>query len=134
VAEARLVRIEARLDLVRQLGEVAQAEAVRAGMSEAQAMEIELAVVEASNNVVAHGYSSSPGWIEMRVVPEAEGLCVELLDRGSPIPAGLLDDPPEVAIDAERGRGLSIIRACVDRVQYASEDGVNRLTLFKAKG
>jgi serine/threonine-protein kinase RsbW len=131
VAERQSIRIPARLEAVAQLASVVRAAAKAAGLGEVAIVELELAVVEAANNIVAHGYDGRSGEIEMRVVQD-DGLAVELIDTGRRIPPGLLDNPPSASLDAERGRGLAIIRSCVDSIDYSVVDGTNRLRLFKA--
>jgi serine/threonine-protein kinase RsbW len=133
VAEERSIRIDAQLEAVAQLAQVVREEGEAAALSPDAVIEIELAVVEAANNIVAHGYSVPGGAIEMRVVRQ-DGLRVELADCGTTIPANLFDNPPAADLDAERGRGLAIIRACVDRLSYSQKDGVNRLILVKGTG
>jgi serine/threonine-protein kinase RsbW len=125
-------RIPAQLIAVRELAEVVRQAAREAGLSDAGAIDLELAVVEAANNIVLHSYAGRAGEIEMTSWVN-RGVGVELRDDGIPIPPELLVAAPQAAIDAEHGRGLAIIRACVDQFEYASVLGVNRLTLFKAR-
>jgi anti-sigma regulatory factor (Ser/Thr protein kinase) len=120
------------LDEVAQFASVVREEGRAAGFGETEVIELELAVVEATNNIIAHGYDGSSGEIEMRVLQDG-GVRVELIDSGRPIPAGLLDNPPDVGLDAERGRGLAIIRSCVDYLDYSRREGANQLRLFKAR-
>lgn len=133
MAEARSLRIPARLEAVARFASVVREVGEAAGLGETEVVELELAVVEAANNIVSHGYDGASGEIEMRVAGEI-GVAVELIDTGRPIPPGLLENPPSVSLDAERGRGLAIIRTCVDRLEYSSVQGTNRLRLFKARG
>jgi anti-sigma regulatory factor (Ser/Thr protein kinase) len=133
VVNARSLRVSGRLETVAHLAALVREEAEASGLSGNAVLDIELAVAEAANNIVAHGYKGGPGDIELRVVQDG-GLRVELTDWGSPIPEGLLENPPIADLGADHGRGLSIIRACVDRVDYTRGDGFNHLTLFKALG
>jgi serine/threonine-protein kinase RsbW len=132
VDDRRSTRIPAQLVAVRELAEVVREAARQAGLSDAGAIDLELAIVEAANNIVLHGYAGRAGEIEMLACLDG-GLGVELRDTGIPIPPERLADAPHAAVDAEHGRGLAIIRACVDRMEYASAGGVNCLTLFKAR-
>jgi serine/threonine-protein kinase RsbW len=98
-------------------------------------IDLDLAVAEAANNIVLHGYGSDESQSFQVSIRTQEGaLVVELSDSGRPIPAHLLDAPAPAPLDAECGRGFGIIHACVDALKYRSEAGVNRLTLVKNRG
>lgn len=103
-----------------------------AGLPEATRMDLELALVEAANNVVRHGYADSPGGrleFEVRMVPG--GVEMALSDQGTPIPAARLHSVQSPAFDSESGRGLALIAACTDRIAYVEGRESNRLVLFK---
>ncbi len=128
------MRVPARLEEVRTLAEGLRRACAAAGMGDDDAFELELAMVEAANNIVLHGYAGRDDAVigmEVRRAPAA--VEVALTDTGTPIPAGVLDLPGEVTDDSEHGRGIAIIRAFVDGVDYRSLDGVNRLLLSKAQ-
>lgn len=102
-------------------------------LPEAVRMDLELALVEAANNVVRHGYAGSGSGslqLEMREVPG--GVELALTDQGSPIPADRLHSIHSPAFDSESGRGLALIAACTDRFGYTEGREGNRLVLFKA--
>jgi serine/threonine-protein kinase RsbW len=92
--------------------------------------QVELALVEAVNNVIAHGCPGrTDARIGIRLRVRGDALVIELRDPGIPLPAlpgAAMPDSP-----AECGRGWPLIHACVDRVEYRSEDGSNVLTLGK---
>lgn len=94
------------------------------------AARVELALVEAANNAIIHGcHGRADAEIHMQVRIEGGALVIELRDPGIPLPVlpdGEMPDPL-----AESGRGWPLIRACVDRVGYRSEGGINILTLGK---
>lgn len=93
-------------------------------------MDLELAVVEAANNIVTHGYAGASE-ARYQAVIDVRGsyLEVALSDRGLPIPAARLDANPNMPCDSESGRGIGLIKACVDEFEYTSSGGVNRLIL-----
>jgi anti-sigma regulatory factor (Ser/Thr protein kinase) len=104
-----------------------------AGLHPTAVLQIELALVEALNNVILHGYQSRPEH-QIRTDWQLVDDCVriEILDQGQTL-ASLPDgDMPEAM--SESGRGWPIIRACMDRVDYHSSQGVNHLTLIKRAG
>jgi serine/threonine-protein kinase RsbW len=98
---------------VRRISEALAIAAGEAGLSPGELIDLDLAVVEAANNIVLHGYGGDG-------------------ERSyEPIPAQRLAASSSAPFDAECGRGFGIIHACVDELAYESEGGVNRLTLIK---
>jgi serine/threonine-protein kinase RsbW len=102
---------------------------------------IELAMVEAVNNAVEHAYHGEPGHpvvVEFRLAPGGFSLLV--CDRGEPMDPRKLTESTEFVepdrADPEtwrsRGRGLGIIKSCVDSVEYQVRDGVNTLIMNRA--
>jgi serine/threonine-protein kinase RsbW len=101
---------------------------------------VELAMVEAVNNAVEHAYRNEPGHsvvVELRLAHDSLGLVVR--DRGQPMDPRKLT---RVAVIAKpdradpktwhpRGRGLAIIKSCMDSVEYRVQDGVNVLTMSR---
>lgn len=89
-------------------------------------------MVEAANNIVIHGFRGrEDGIIDFTVRARPERVEIELEDRGETIPEKNLFPASSISLDAESGRGMSIIRACVDHVDYRHAAGVNRLILSK---
>ncbi|NLR40510.1 ATP-binding protein [Novosphingobium sp. ERW19] len=124
---------DATFEGVRLLAERLRVWCEDAGLREAARMDLELALVEAANNVVRHGYAGSPGGrldLEVRKVPG--GVEMALSDHGTPIPAARLHSVHSPAFDSESGRGLALIAACTDRIGYVEGREGNRLELFKA--
>ena len=126
----RLIRIDADLGAVRQLAEAVRKEAVLAGLRSEAIVDLELALVEAVNNIVIHGYLDEAGAIELCITRDS-GVRLELRDWGRRIPEAELKGLERASPLDESGRGIAIIRACVDLLDYRSEEGLNRLTLFK---
>jgi len=60
------------------------------------------------------------------------GVELALTDQGTPIPAERLHSIHNPALDSESGRGLALIAACIDRLDYTEGREGNRLVLFKA--
>lgn len=93
---------------------------------------LEIAVAEALNNVVLHGYGGAGGTIAAALSLGEKTVTVEIRDRGRRVPegafaaAGRLDDLDPLV---ESGRGLGLIVGLSDRLDYASGPGGNRLTL-----
>ncbi|OWK29942.1 ATP-binding protein [Sphingomonas mucosissima] len=95
-------------------------------------IDLELALVEAANNIVLHGYAGrGDGTIGLTVDRLGDVLIMELRDGGVPIPSSVLSAHLPPSLDAESGRGIAIIRSCIDEVGYSQEGGVNVLRLAK---
>lgn len=131
-AEDASIRIDGDLEQVRVLAHFVRQKAANAGLDAIAQADLELAVVEAANNVILHGYGSARGSIGCTVDAVGSRVRVVLVDSGSPIPAEKLNRRQSAGALSESGRGLSIIRACVDSLDYASANGENRLTFSKA--
>jgi serine/threonine-protein kinase RsbW len=135
VAEARppvVLSLPARLEESRRISDALSSAAAEAGLSAGELIDLNLAVAEAANNIVLHGYEGDERQsFQVSIQIRDEGLAIELSDRGRPIPADQLSASAPAPLDAECGRGFAIIHACVDMLAYKSEGGVNRLVLVK---
>ena len=91
---------------------------------------VELAVVEAVNNVIFHGYGNRPDYdVTIVWTHRADHLQIDVVDCGkamAELPSGTMPEP-----DLENGRGWPIIRAVMNSIRYRSENGINTLTLIK---
>ncbi len=103
------------------------------GLGEALAADLELAVAEAANNIVLHGTEGLQGQtMSVTICRVPGGVAITLKDKGRAIPEGVLNAiiPPDLG--AESGRGMGLIAACTDRVDYSATPEGNRLVLFRA--
>jgi anti-sigma regulatory factor (Ser/Thr protein kinase) len=129
---AELDQLPVFLDHVRQAAEAA-------GLAEAQGTRLELAVEEALVNVFNYAYAGQDhsGAVTCRVVVEADGLTVEIVDEGPPFDP-LVRPDPDTALELEQrqpgGLGIFMIRQLTDEVSYRREEGRNVLTIRMRKG
>jgi serine/threonine-protein kinase RsbW len=124
--------VAADLIAVRELAAFVRQACASSGVEEAAAIDLELAVVEAANNIVEHGGEQGLNSRIGLAFTRSPGVaCVVLTDRGRPVSADLFSRCREVPPDALGGRGIAIIRSCVDEVAYSTCDGINRLRLVK---
>lgn len=130
----RRLTIPGRLDQIEAACDLVEIGARDAGFDDATGYACQLAVAEACENIVKHGYGAEPpGDICMEVVASRGQLVVRLEDSGPPFnparrpesPAYDLSDPPV------GGLGLVIIHRVMDRVTYQRRGEVNRLTMRK---
>jgi anti-sigma regulatory factor (Ser/Thr protein kinase) len=80
------------------------------GLETARTEDAVLAAGEAVGNAIEHAYRGDKGTIRLRAQVRGRRLLIEVLDRGHWRLEG----------DPERGRGLGIMRALVDRVSIES--------------
>lgn len=105
-------------------------------LTDIEAFQAELCVVEAVNNAIKHAYQNEPGHpVSIAVAVESDRLVFEITNTGRPMDAGVLERPPHEAtaaeLRAEDGRGTSIMRSFMDTVSYGRKGDVNVLTLVK---
>lgn len=110
--------------------------AKEAGFDKSQVYEIQLAVDEASTNIIEHAYKGEgQGEIECSVENTHDGLLLIFRDWGEPF------DPdsvamPDFSVPLEelkfRGAGIFFMRKVMDKIEYQfSEENGNVLTMLK---
>lgn len=126
------ISVAANLMEVRRLAEHLRMACAEKAIDELTAFDCELALVEAANNIVEHGYRGRrQGELTLIVQIADNAVRMELLDRGMPVPEGQFLHCEAVPLDATHGRGTGIIQSCVDEIEYTSENGLNRLVMIK---
>ncbi|HWV13459.1 MAG TPA: ATP-binding protein [Sphingobium sp.] len=122
----------ARLEEVSRLSDHVRALCEAAAVPPDAMIDIELALAEAANNIIIHGYRGrSDGMIGVGVEITADSVTLELQDEGEAAPEGMFSKCRTISADAESGRGVGIIQSCIDQINYVSEGGKNRLVLTK---
>jgi sigma-B regulation protein RsbU (phosphoserine phosphatase) len=101
-------------------------------LSEDSAGALELAVDEATSNIIKHAYHGRPDrWIHIEAEAFPGRVVIRLHHRGSPYSAKPVS-PPLVDTLRESGLGLYLLSQCVDDVQYfQDEQGGNCICLTK---
>ena len=127
--------IAAQLENLAEIRRFMREEAEALGAGEEAICDLELAVDEASCNIVCHGYAQRQGLIQVSVERDGDRLIVRLRDEAP------LFDPtrhplPDVTLPLEQrplgGLGIFLIRRSVDELTYrVSPEGGNELTLIK---
>jgi serine/threonine-protein kinase RsbW len=105
-------------------------------LSEVEAYQAELCVVEACTNAIKHAYSHRSGHdVEVVVGMEIDRITFAISDTGSAMQkmeTPVLDfDPANVESVPEGGMGLFIMHGVMDNVAYSTRDGKNTLSLTK---
>jgi anti-sigma regulatory factor (Ser/Thr protein kinase) len=97
----------------------------RRGFDTAEAGEIVLAISEACNNAIEHGYAGREGTIQLAAAIEDDMLHVEIADHG----AWHVSEPNE-----ERGRGILLMRSLMHEVEIETTTRGTRVTLARRRG
>jgi len=109
-------------------------------LSEVDAGQMELCVVEVLTNIVKHGHEDSNGQtveIQIEVIVDDAEITVSVRDNGPGIPeenlkAQLEFDPLDIESLPEGGMGLYIVSEFVDRMNYESIEGRNVFVMAKS--
>ena len=97
------------------------AQALRAfGVTDEDISDVELAITEACANVVDHAVESDSYEVDIELA--ADRCALTVIDRGGGFDATVVQDQEDD--DAEHGRGISLMRALVDNVNFANEPQV----------
>ncbi len=96
------------------------------GVDEPDRVRFETAVAEVAANIAEHGAASGAARVTLRLSSSHDRIQAVFEDDGAPV-AAEAEQPP--AVDAERGRGLLLARAAVDRFSYERDGTTNRWVL-----
>ena len=110
--------------------------AEQAGLNEAEVYAVQLAVDEATTNIIEHGYGvECPNRIDVSCKVLKDGLKVVIYDDAEPFDPSPIPEPEiNVSLDEIKPRGLGIffMRKMMDEVSYEpSRDKGNILTMIK---
>ena len=94
------------------------------GVDERDRIRFEIAVAEVAANIAEHGAGAAR--VSLRLFSSPDRIQAVFEDDGAPVEARP-EQPP--AGDAERGRGLLLARAAVDRFSYERDGATNRWVL-----
>jgi len=131
---------EARLEIQSRAGELVrgrtwmQAWCEQAGVGADAIHDLDLALDEVVANVIQHGYGpGAAGAIELRLALVGDVVRLEVRDRArahNPLDA---PEPGPASADGVGGLGVHLVKAVMSRVEYARENGENRLVLERHK-
>lgn len=104
------------------------------GVDDDASFAIQLAVDEATTNIIEHAYNGKQGPVQLRCWVEQRNLCVELRDQGKRF--RLKDVPSPTTSGPLRARrvgglGLHFMRQMMDDVQFSADERGNRLLMIK---
>lgn len=119
------------------VSEVASSIAASAKLTNEQADEIKMAVIEVCLNSFEHSKSSEKN-IVVKFIPQDDGLKITIQDKGIGFDPSTVNAPDiQKIISGEekrhRGWGLKIVRSLMDEVKIDSNNEGTIITLFKRK-
>jgi serine/threonine-protein kinase RsbW len=131
--------IESDMKKVSLVGQLIQHICKLSRFTEDDSARVELAVVEAVNNVIEHAYKmESNHTVEVICKLLEDKISVDICDVGHSLNSKSLTTPAEdkeIPVITENlpdgGWGLKLIKSIMDEVAYSSNNGVNCMTLTK---
>ena len=132
--ETIAVRIPSRLELLGILDRITESVCQRLHFDEDTCSLISMSVIEAGTNAIQHGHlrdAEKPVDIEFHLLPDALEITVQ--DHGTGFDPGSVNGDvtsPAHIFDA-RGRGIFIMRSCMDQVDFKTTDTGTLVRLVK---
>lgn len=128
------ISVPGRLDQIEVIGRLVDRGAKDAGFDDLTNYSCQLAVGEACENIIRHGYGEEGlGDIEVHIDSNPGQILITLYDTAPPFNAAkkpvdekLNQDDPPIG-----GLGLKIIHKVMDKIEYSRKGNQNRLTLLK---
>ncbi len=121
VPETIDLRIPSRLELLALLDRVTASLCEQMELDETTASQVGMSVIEAGTNAIQHGHQRNPSkMVDVRFELFPDRIAVHVHDTGAGFdPAAVNGDitSPEHLFDA-RGRGIFIMKACMDEVAF----------------
>jgi serine/threonine-protein kinase RsbW len=128
------LRMPSRLELLSVLDRIADSVCERLHFDEDTRSQVSMSVVEAGTNAIQHGHrrdASKNVDVEFRLHTDSLEVFVHDFGRGFDLEALNGDvTSPEHLLDA-RGRGIFIMRSCMDRVEFSFSDSGTLVRLVK---
>jgi len=134
--ETITMRMPSRLELLGVLDKVADSLCERMEFDDDARSRVTMSVIEAGTNAIQHGHSrdaSKPVDIEFHVLPDALEIIVHDSGKGfdlSKINGNITS--PDHLLDL-RGRGIYIMRECMDTVEYSFSSAGTTCRLVKKR-
>jgi serine/threonine-protein kinase RsbW len=136
VPEVVRLAIPARLELLGLFDRVSTLLCERAGFGEDACTQVTLSVIEAGTNAIQHGSGSDPAKsVDVVFTLHADRLEVSVRDTGPGFSLDAVSGDitlPEHLFDA-RGRGIFIMRACMDSVDFTFDGSGTTCRLVKRR-
>ena len=120
------LRIPSRLELLSFVDKVALGVCEHMEFDDEACSQITMSVIEAGTNAIQHGHKRDASkMVDLDFIMHPDQLEVVVHDQGKGFDLAQLNGDvtsPEHLLDA-RGRGIFIMKACMDRVEFEFRDG-----------
>lgn len=132
------LKIDSQLANLTALSAAVQGVTSMLGLGEIESYNVQLCLVEAVTNSIVHAYAGAAGHeVAVVVTLETDRVKLEVIDQGSPVPADKQNpefsepDPTDLDSLTEGGRGIYLIRALMDEVEFQRHGRENTLVMIK---
>lgn len=132
--EVIMVRMPSRLELLGVLDRVTDSVCERLEFDDDTRSQVSMSVIEAGTNAIQHGHqrdASKSFDVEFKMRPDSLEITVQDMGPGFDLSAVNGDvTSPEHLLDA-RGRGIYIMKSCMDRVEFSFTGKGTQVRLVK---
>jgi serine/threonine-protein kinase RsbW len=147
IDEGNVAEFQIRMSIASSLDQVWQVRVAIAAIlremdiADLDCLHVQLAVAEAINNIIEHGYGeSSEGRVDIAAATDDGKLRIEITDDARPLPLEYLEEllkkplaePSDTGPLLSSGRGIPIMRSTMDSVAFRRAGNRNQLVLCKA--
>jgi serine/threonine-protein kinase RsbW len=133
VLEHAQLALPSNLDCIGEVERATEGMALRAGFDEDTASNLSMVTREATINAIKHGNKFAPDkTVTVHLQRTARDLTVSICDQGSGLDPSTLPDPLDPAnLLRSSGRGVFLMRAIMDEVNFRQLDPGTEVTLIK---
>ena len=133
----REITVDASVDRVTQVTELADLQLAEAGCSARVKMQIDIAIDEIFSNIARYAYQNDSGTVTVRLdtLDAPPRILLTFIDNGIPYNPLMSEMPDTTSLPARKrpigGLGLFMVKKTMDSITYSYENGQNILTILK---
>ncbi|MBO6092283.1 MAG: ATP-binding protein [Oscillospiraceae bacterium] len=133
----REITVDASVDQVTQVTELADLQLAEAGCSARIKMQIDIAIDEIFSNIARYAYQNDSGTVTVRLdtLDAPPRILLTFIDNGIPYNPLMSEMPDTTSLPARKrpigGLGLFMVKKTMDSITYSYENGQNILTILK---
>ena len=133
----REITVDASVDRVTQVTELADLQLAEAGCSARIKMQIDIAIDEIFSNIARYAYQNDSGKVTVRLdtLDAPPRILLTFIDNGIPYNPLMSEMPDTTSLPARKrpigGLGLFMVKKTMDCITYSYENGQNILTILK---